>query len=263
MLTKELKQKAETIRQELAPKFRKAGKLADIWAKSSKESRHADDVARFWLYVGTDSEWTAGDTMTEKEKEEARTAKREKPNSRNAWHEKIETIYKKETDARNNERAAWFNYKNYLYYICECLGALVDPIAWQINNTRGAHFADLCDIINPTTPKDYHPHTVTTHIYISSIWNDSISAEIHASGGGACGANAKIYYYFAKAETKTKEPKEPQKMTTAQYVKHLAALKQYEEKAKELYNEQHKKAKEWGMLDACELLKYPDTERQR
>ena len=139
------------------------------------------------------------------------------------------------------------------------------PYAWEIYNTRGDTFKEWGEIITPKEPKEWTPRTLYASIYIDSVFNDTLCLRVHAWGAGACGVDAKIYNYYGKNPERNhpKEPKEPQKMTANQYAERVQKVKAYETKAQQLRVEQWRKAKEWGLLDACQLLKYPETEKAR
>lgn len=263
MLNKQQKAQAEEMRQELAPLYKRAANLADKWIKANQIRRRFEDVATFWLYVGTGEEWKHGGTMTEAEKEQARNAKAD----RRAWHRELESIGNYETQAQNNERAAWFNYLNYLYYICDVVALKLAPLASALYNQRGDTFKEWAEIISPKAPKEYTARTVWTSIYLNHIFTDSIALDIHTNAGGACGAYShKIRYYKLNEETPEEwkaTPKEPQPMTGKQYADRLHKLGQYVKKAKEIQAEQRQKGAEWGLLGACEFLTYPTTETVR
>ena len=262
MLNKEQKQKAEQVRQHLAPLFAKASKLAGEWIKAQQEESQADKLARYWQYVGTASEWAHRDYIPEEEQERAKTTK---ATSSREWAQELEKLYKIENEKETQERARFYNLTNYLYYICEMIAETLRPYAWEVYNTRGDTFKEWAEIITPKEPKEWTPRTLYTSIYIDSVFCDSFCLNVHAWGAGACGVDAKIYKYYYKNTEKNRpeQPKEPQKMTAKQYAERLQKLKDYETKAQELRGEQWKKAKEWGLLDACELLKYPQTEKAR
>jgi len=262
MLNKEQKQKAEQVRQHLAPLFAKASKLAGEWIKARQEESKAEQLARFWQYVGTGSEWAHRENIPEEEQEKARTTK---ATSSKEWAQELDRLYKIEEEKETQERARYFNLTNYLYYICEMIAETIRPYAWEIHNTRGDTFKEWAEIITPKEPKEWTPRTLYTSIYIDSVFCDSFCLNVRAWGAGACGVDAKIYKYYYKNTEKNRpeQPKEPKKMTAKQYAERVQKLKDYETKAQQLRAEQWKKAKEWGLLDACELLKYPQTEKAR
>ena len=262
MLNKETKTRAEKMAQNFAPLFKEAAKLADKWGKAYKESKQAHQVAAFWQYVGTASEGHYCETVSEAEKEEARTTK---ARDRKEWSDKLFKKYIEESEKENSERAANANYMNYLYYMCEIMGEALRPIACDIYKQRGDTFQQFADIINTAqTLTEYTARKVKYYIYIDCVFSDEICLKICANGGGACGAYSHIYRYY-----KTENPSDPESvekphtMTGNQWAQRLAALKQYEEKARNLQREQWKKARAWGMLDACELLDSPRTTKAR
>ena len=262
MLKKENKQQAEQVRQQLAPLFAKASKLANIWIKAKQEESQADRVAQFWQYVGTGSEWAHRETIPQDEQERARTTKQ---NNKREWVQELDRLYLVKHEKETHERACFFNFKNYLYFICEMIAETLRPIAWEIYNTRGDTFKEWADIITPKEPKEWTPRTLYTSIYIDAVFSDGFCLKVHIWGAGACGVDAVIYRYYDKNPEKhhPEQPKEPKKMTAKQYAERLQKLKDYETKAQEVRREQWAKAKEWGMLDSCELLKYPQTEKAR
>lgn len=260
MLNKEQRQQAEKMGQELAPTFAKCSKLAKIWIAKNQERRQAHEVAGFWQWVGTGSEWTH-ESISEEEKEQARAAKK----NPHEWAEGLDLRYKIESEKETAERAAWFNYRNYLYYICELVAEKLRPFASNLYNTRGEPFKEWAEIISPKEPKDYTPARLYVNLYLNAVFDESFCLDIHTNGGGACGASSKSYAYYKKNNATEGElnPKEPQPMTAKQYAQRLAIVKGYEQKAQELQREQIAKAKAWGLLDACELLRYPSTEKYR
>ena len=197
-----------------------------------------------------------------KEKQQARETKKD----RKAWNDALCIKYQEEQTAEDNERAAWLNYINYLYYICEVVGEKLKPYAAEIYKQRGETFKEWAGIISPKQPKEYTARNLSTYLYINCVFDDSICIDIHTNGAGACGACSSIYRYYKKDTTTQSEqetPKEPRPMTGKQYAARLAAINAYYEKARQLMNEQHKKAKEWGLLSAVEWLTYPKTEKAR
>ena len=262
MLNKETKTRAEKMAQNFAPLFKEAARLADKWAKTRKEWKQAEEVARFWQYVGTASEGQYCDTVSEAEKEEARATK---TRDRKEWNDKLYIKYKEESDSENNERAARANYINYLYYMCEIMGEALRPFACEIYKQRGDTFRQFAEIINTAqTLTEYTARKVNYYIYLDCVFSDSICLKICANGGGACGACSHIYQYYKTESPSEPQPVEkPQPMTGKQWAQRLAVLEAYEEKARNLQREQWKKARAWGMLDACELLDSPRTTKAR
>ena len=262
MLTKQQKQKAEEVRQQLAPLFAKASKLAGEWIKAKDKERNAYKIAQFWQYVETGTEWAHREGVPEDEQEQARTTKN--ANLR-AWHEELEKRYKSESEAEKVERAAYYNLINYCYYIAEMVAETLRPYAWEVYQTRGDTLKEWAEIITPKEPKEWTPRTLYASIYFDSLFSDSMSLYISIWGAGACGVSAKIWKIYKKnpQQDKAENPQEPQKMTAKQYADRVQKLKDYETKAQQVRAEQWKKAKEWGLLDACELLKYPQTEKAR
>lgn len=262
MLNKEQKQKAEQVRQQLAPLFAKASKLAGEWIKARQEESKAEHLARFWQYVGTVSEWAHRENIPEEEQEKARTTKATSPKE---WAQELNRLYKTENEKETQERVRYFNLKNYLYYICEMIAETIRPYAWEIYSTRGSTFKEWAEIITPKEPKEWTPRTLYASIYIDSVFCDSFRLNINTWGAGACGLDAKIYKYYDKKpeENRAEQPQEPRKMTAKQYAERVQKLKDYETKAQQLRAEQWEKAKAWGLLDACALLKYPQTEKAR
>lgn len=263
MLNKETKQQAEQMRERLAPLFARASKLADVWAKKESERAAAERLARYWQYVGTGTEWAHADHLTEEQKQEAKESKK----SPREWAQKLEALYFAEDQKEKEERAARYNFKNYLYYICEIIGEELKPLALIIRNQKGDTFHQFAEILNyrPDAPKDYHPHTLSVAIYKDCDFTNSFCLNVSIYARGACGFDAKSYRYYDKDREprEKKEVKAPKMMNAKQYTERMAKLKAYTKKAEELREEQHRKAKEWGMLDAVELLKYPQTEKAR
>lgn len=259
MLNKEQRQQAEKMAAELAPLYEKAAKLAEKWIRVSKFRRQCEDAARFWQYVGTGSEWAHGETMTEEEKNEARKTKE----SPQAWRDALYIKYEREHQAQQSENAARLNYLNYLYYICEVVADKLRPYAWKIYNTRGDTFKEWAEIISPKTCHEYSPRQIYTSIYINSCFSDSICLDIHTNGGGACGAFTSLYSYYKEENPTPRQTHEPKAMTGKQYAQRMAAIDSYYEQARRLVIEQRKKAQEWGLMYAAEVLTYPTKEKAR
>ena len=262
MLNKEQRTQAEQMGRELAPLYAAASRLAEKWMKAYKENRRAYDAAKFWQYVGTSAEWQNGETMTEEQKEQARAAKKNPEEWHRGW---LAKLYEEQA-ASDNEQAARLNYLNYLYYICEVVGEKLKPYAAEIYNQRGETFKEWAEIISPKEPKEYTARKITTYLYIDCVFDDSFCVEIHTNGGGACGAYSSINRYYKKdraAQSEPTQPAEPKPMTGKQYAQRMAAVNAYFEKARQLMDEQHKKAKEWGLLSAVEWLRFPTTEKAR
>lgn len=263
MLNKEQRQQAENMRAELVPMFAKASNLAKVWEKKAAAYRIAASIARVWQYKGEDLRYCENLPETQK-KQEAQEAARTYQESRQEWHEKLYKKYQNQSATENQERAAWFNYLNYLYFICETVADKLRPYAADIFKTRGESFKQWAEIIQPKRSAEYSPKNIYISIYIDSIFSDSFCLNVETWGAGA-GRCAKTYAYYKKETPTTWEnkAKEPHTMTANQYAKRCAILESYQEKAKALYNEQREKAKAWGLLDACNFLKYPTTEKYR
>lgn len=261
MLNKEQKQEAEKMAGKIAPLFKEAAKLAGVWIKTYKARRYTEQVAIFWQYVGTDSEGKYCEDVGEEERNKARQTKAE---SRRTWSDILYAKYAEQSTAENNERAALANYINYLYFICENVGEMLRPYAWEIYQQKGDTFKQWAEILNTAqTLTEYTARRVYISIYLDSIFSDSICLDIHTNGAGACGAFSHIYKYYKPDTSEPREIAKPCKMTGKQWADRLAKLKQYEEKAREIQREQWRKARAWGMLDACELLDSPTTKKAR
>ncbi len=259
MLTKENTKKAEQIRDQLAPLFANASRLADKWEKAAREQRTARDRAFFWLYVGSAGGCPYGDTLPQEEKERAQQLRKDSPKE---WHKIRESLFEEEHQAEHKERAYWFNYSNYCRYIGDMIAELIRPYVWELKDKKGLE--TLGEIISPKAPKDYRAHTLRAYIkHNPPSFGDCLDLIITVSGGGSCGAWFSDYYYFSKVHNWAKDPTEPQPMTAKQYADRVAKLREYEEKAKAIQKEQREKAKAWGLLDAVELLKSPQVEKYR
>lgn len=258
MLNKENTKKAEQVRDQLAPLFAHASKLADLWSQSATTYRKARDRAFFWLYVGSQGGNPYGETLTEEEKNTARELRANNPKE---WHTRSDAIFEEEHHAETQERARWFNFSNYCRYIGEVLGELLRPFVWDILDKKGLE--TLTEIINPQTFKDYKAHTLKASIRKDWLFDDSLHLIITIYGGGSCGAWFSDYSYYNRGKTQPQDITPPQPMTAKQYADRLAKLKAYETKAQALQKEQRAKAKEWGLLDACELLEFPKTTKYR
>lgn len=260
MLRKEQRQQAENMRAELAPIYKKAANLAKVWQKKAKEERTAESLARVWQYRGQDLRYCENLPETQKQEEATKAAKTYEE-SRRAWHEELEKKYKDQSAAENSERAAYYNYLNYLYYICELVADKLRPFAWDIFQTRGDTFKEWAEIIQPERAPNYNP--VYVSLYLDHIFGDSFCLDVHA-WGSLGGKGARVHFYYKKKpEEPSQNTKEPRPMTADQYKKRKITLESYTSKAEKLRAEQVAKAKEWGMLDACEVLKYPQTEKAR
>lgn len=261
MLNKKQKEQAEKMGAELAPLFKRAANLSKVWQSKAKEERIAEQVARVWQYRGHDLRYCESLNDTEKQ-EEATKAAQTYEEDRRAWHEELEKKYKNQSNKENEERAAYFNFLNYLYYICELVAEKLRPYAYEILQTRGDTFKEWAYIIQPKREPKYNP--IYLNIYLNNVYSDSFCLDFHC-WGSAGGKGASIYYYYKKRTGE--EPKEltkkPQLMTGQQYAKRKATIESYTNKAENLRAEQVRKAKGWGLLDACEILKYPQTEKYR
>lgn len=258
MLNKENTKKAEAIRDYLAPLFARASKLADTWQLMAKAQRLARDRAYFWQYAGAQGGNPYGETLTEQEKEEARQLRATNPKE---WHNKLYNIYNELTHAENTERAHWFNFSNYCRYIGQEIAEQLRPMVWEFIDRQG--LKTFAEIITPTTPNDYKAHTLRALVSVEFIYSDSICLIITVYGGGACGAWFSDWFYFRKDKQEPQKLTPPQTMTGKQYAERLAKIRAYEGKAKAIQKEQRQKAKEWGMLDACELLESPRVAKYR
>ena len=146
------------------------------------------------------------------------------------------------------------------------MGEKLKPYAAEIYKQRGETFKEWAEIISPKEPKEYTARKISTHLYINCVFDDSICIDIHTNGAGACGAYSSSYRYYKKdpaTQSEQETPKEPRPMTGKQYAARMAAVNAYYEKARQLMSEQHKKAKDWGLLSAVEWLTYPKTEKAR
>lgn len=258
MLNKEQTRKAEQLRDQLAPLWVRAGKLADKWTKSNKERRTARDRALMWLYIGAAGGCPYGEQLPEEERKQAQELR---ATDSKKWHEMTDALFIKETEADNQERADWFNYSNYCRYIGAIIGENLRIFGGEL--VKGQNMEQLGEIITPKEPKDYHPHTLRASIRFDCSFSDSLCLVVSVSGGGSCGAWFSDYYYIKKEPSDPQQVAAPKTMTAKQYADRVAKLNNYTEQAKTIQKEQKQKAKEWGLLDACELLKYPTTEKYR
>ena len=250
MLTKETKQKAEKMAQELAPLFATAHKLGDILQKARNTTSKAHRVATAWQYP--DSKGFAEDAG-----ENWETIKSIKEKDSKEWHEKLNEKYLILSQCETAEKVASLNYRNYIAYICELISYLLhDGDTWaQFYNKKGLE--SLTDYLNTAMKRS---PTDRRYIYISkdgtgweAFGSPCFYCYLKVHFWGVCCVDAESWGTFSEIKKGEKireynKPEEPKRYTLAQYIKIVKDLKKLENEAKDKARQHHEKARRTGII---------------
>ena len=237
MLTKETKQKAEAIRQEVADILAACSLMAKTWEK--KEQAHAEPAALWHCWQFPDSyESNHSDT---KRAEEARTAREVYKTNPRQWGQKVEELAKAKESARVALFVARVNFQNYADYAARLIAELVRPFWQGFALRKGAE--DLGEVLTPLyNDKDKD----TAHAF--RLWfkisggnvgaqlfpSSFIRLDVHISPRGiACGISGSVEGVKMGEDVPNtpREIKAPHLLTVAEYVRAVEKLEQLKNKA--------------------------------
>lgn len=249
MLTKQTKQTAEKMAQELAPLFANIRKLGETLQKAANETRKAHQVAIAWQYPNSKAyAEDAGENWEE--------INRIKEANCHEWSETLHAKYKALNEKETAEKVARLNYRNYCAFICDTFAHLLHTgDNWeQFHEKKGIE--SLSDLINS---KLKEATSGKIGIYISrdgGSWDPFSSIKYYCylkiTLWGVCCVKASNWGTYSKT-TQTegrewKEPQAPKLYTLAQYVRLIKELKELENKAKATAREHHEKARASGLI---------------
>lgn len=254
MLTKETKQKAEAIRQDVADILADCSQVAKVWEKKGKEYRKARALWEVWQYKGESRLHDCGD-LTEKEREEeTKRAKETRATDPRKWSQTVEELSNKAEAARIALYVARVNFQNYINYSAELVAELVRPFWQGFALRKGAE--DLGEILTPEyNEKDKDtPHAFRVWFKISGgnvgarLFPDSfIRLDSHIRPCGiACGifGDCEGVKMGEEVPNTPREIKAPHLLTVAEYVRAVAKLKQLKDKAEKVATECARESRE-------------------
>ena len=145
MMTKTQKQKAEEIRQTLAPICADVQKLARIYTKTGAKHGKAWRVFIAWQTVGRSAH--ALDAYTAEEVAKMEEMRKNDPKE---WAKHYHQASEEEQKAEQAHNIARINLKNMLSYAARVLASLVDLDEWKDHEAR--HLAQFLTIGEPGAP---------------------------------------------------------------------------------------------------------------
>lgn len=244
MLTKETKQKAEAIRQDVADILGACSLMAKVWEKKGKEYRKARALWEVWQYKGESRLYDCGNLTEKERKEETERAKETRATDPRKWSQTVEELSNKAEAARIALYVARVNFQNYINYSAELVAELVRPFWQGFALRKGAE--DLGEILTPKyNEKDKDtPHAFRVWFKISGgnvgarLFSTSfIRLDSHISPRGiACGiyGDCEGVKMGEEVPNTPREIKAPHLLTVAEYVRAVAKLEQLKNKAEKV-----------------------------
>lgn len=242
MLTKETKQTAERITEELTPIIKSAQKLGEKLQKAAAETRHAHQVANAWQYPTSRA-------FSEDAGEDWETIKSTRENDPKKWGEILNNKYILLSQKETAEKLARLNYHNILLYACKYLAHLLrDGNIWaQFYEKKGIESLG-----------EYLRERTGARLYIS-----------RDGGGFSPFGSPNCYFYFnivyygvcaisgndwgtyrikEEGDPQNEKPSAPQVYTMAQYSKLINKLTTLEREAKGKAKEHYELARSSGLV---------------
>lgn len=245
MLSKDTKQLAEQIAQELAPICEVLNKLAKKTQQASNETNRAHKIAIAWQYPSSP-------IYAEEAKEDSTTIQAMRENNPQQWHDILNSKYMELSEKETAEKLAKLNYHNYLLYFCKMVSHLLRV---------GNNWAQFYEKKGIETLGEFLREKLGVRFYIS---RDGTGFDAFGSKNFYCYFNITIYgvcaisgndwgtYRERTQEDEDKNPLErpqaPQIYTLKQYMKIVKELTTLEQAAKNLAKEHYNKAYETGLI---------------
>lgn len=219
MMTNKQKQRAEEIRQELAPLYKECEKLAKIYNTAGANYDKLYRVRYAWQTVGSSGH--ARDTFGEEEAQKMEEMRRNNPHE---WRAHYEETLKAEREAEEVRRVAYINFKNYLAFIARRFSSMLGNVKeWQ-EHKAAQNLADFLQFGDSSSA--YSLRLIIKNDYLATC--------------AACCLHEWAEDYEAQGIDA------PHRLTVAKYRATLKKLKALEEKAEELAL---KIAKGWAAHD--------------
>lgn len=245
MLTKETKQTAERIAQELAPICEILDKLAKKAQQASNETNKAHKIATAWQYP-------SHPIYAEDAGENSETIQATRENNPTQWHEILNEKYNILSEKETAEKVAKLNYHNYLLYFCKMVAHLL-----RVGNT----WAQFYEKKGIETLGEFLREKLKARFYIS---RDGTGSDAFGSSNFYCYFNITIYgvccisgnewgTYRERTEQDDYEnpltkPQAPQIYTLKQYIKIVNELATIKQAAENLAKAHYNKARETGLI---------------
>lgn len=250
MLTKEAKQIAEKMGQELKPLFETAHKLGETLKKARNNTSHAHRVATAWQYPSVKG-------YADDAGEDSETIQKTRNEEPKKWHDILQDKYIKLNECETLENVAKLNYRNYISYICDYIADFLHRGDTWAKFYEKKGLETLSDLLR----EQARDKKGQGYMYISrdgtgweAFGSPRFYCYLYISFYGVCSINAKnwgTYQENSKSEEPCRmweKPKEPKRYTLAQYLKLIKELKTLEADAKEKARQHHQKAKESGLI---------------
>ena len=228
MLTNKQKQRAEEIRQELAPLCAECQALAKIYNRHSAAAGRAYRVRFAWESVGNSGH--ARDVFSAEKVAEMEKMRRENPRE---WSRNYHEASDKEDKAQELARVSLINLKNYISFIARRACLLVGDFAdWQ-DHKAAQSLAEFLRFGDPCDPF-------------------AVSFLVKSGGYGAKCADCSaccLHYWGNDYQAQSNE--KPQRLTVAKYRATIKKLKQLKAKAEKIQQESRETARAaclWGFV---------------
>lgn len=254
MLTKEAKQKAEAIRQNVADILTACSLMAKVWENKGKAYREARALWEVWQYKGESHLHDCGDLTKKEREEETQKAKETRANDPRKWSQTVEELSNKTEGARVALYVARVNFQNYLNYCAESIAELVRPFWRLVALRKGAE--DLGQLL---TPEYNEKDKDTAHAF--RVWfkisGGNVGARLFPSSfirldchifprGIACGISGSVEGVKMGGDVRDtpQEKKAPHLLTVAEYVRAVAKIEQLKNKAEKVASECARESRE-------------------
>lgn len=247
MLTKETKQQADKISEQIADILGACSIMAKCWEKRGEEYRAACANWNAWQYMDN----YEAKTNTPEEAKKAQETRRENPKQ---WAENVEKYATEREAARVALFVARVNFINYLNYCAELVAELVRPFWRGFALRKGAE--DLGEYL---TPQYKEKDTNTAHAFrlYFKISGGNVGAQLFPSSFIrldvrifprciACGIAGECLG-VKMGEDVPDNPKDktaPHLLTVAEYKKTVAKLEKIEEEARQQLNKLTQEARD-------------------
>ena len=268
MLTKEAKQRAEAIRENVADILGACSLMAKVWEKKGEAYREARALWEVWQYKGESKLHDCGALSATTREEETKKAKKAREESPREWAQRVEELSKQTEAARVALYVARVNFINYINYCAESIAELVRPFWRLVALRKGAE--DLGQLLTPNyNEKDKDTaHAFRLHFKISG---GNVGAQLFPSSfvrfnvmicprGVACGIVGSVegVYFGGDVPDIPQEKKAPHLLTVAEFHKVSARLEEIKKQARQtldkLTTEARELVRDSGLYGFAEFL---------
>lgn len=235
MLTKETKQQAEKIRDDVAELLANASQLLKKYGKAGKEYADASKHWKAWQHFQS----YEARTNTPEESQKAAQTYQARPKE---WAATVDELEARKEAAAVSSFVARVNVNNFLNYAAQCVAELVRPFWRSFALRKGAE--DLGELLTPPKYKDVHAwESLKIYVNISGgnvgavlFPSSFIRLDVHITNGQGVSGHVEGVKMGEDVPDDPRRINAPKVLTVAQYEKITERLEAINNEARHTLN---------------------------